>query len=215
MIKRFLLIALLLAAALAAAGGDEIKWSSKEINPFTFEQGPGDVKGNFDKVAGRCNISWAPALSGQELDHITVRYESWELYCAYLNNAVKLKLQEPGEIAALAETAKPYYEDSRCFTVVICAREPEYANLKSQKWEVYFDVRGNKTKPDALGAPGEVKFNYPIKSFELSSSPPGYKTAVFWIILKKSNIGDNDEPLKLVMKSDKFIRGFEWRFKQK
>jgi hypothetical protein len=231
------LTALLLATALAAGAGDNVKWVRSALLPcFSVDADVAASDDDFAAVLARYTLGWKSSRRNAAIGHVAALFYGWEVYCARLRREAAEKGAPAYVVQAKAEEERKLFARALVFFVAVAARDEADANLADpSRWEIYLLWDGARQNPNFLGEPEAALRDIivrPISTHDAHGTPGGAR-AKTRPPPADLDAGENgayrkiykvafDNPwgeaprgsVKLVVACEKARRGFEWRFKE-
>ena len=214
-----LLTALLLAAAAAGAGDDVKRSTSKKITYYPPSTDPSGFGRDISHIADKYRLTWSPYFN-KELDHILVRWSSWEWFATGLNSALEyenLPLKEyEKEIAEGREKREKYL----ILEVTVAAKTEEFYRLATEDYWTFRIITDNgELEPVGVEGKGALRG----KTFTSEIDGAGASTYItdklfcndFTVYFKNPYKDTAPEALKFVISGKEITHGFEWRFGEK
>lgn len=217
--KRLLAVALLLAAALAAAGGDEIKWTrSKALTYVPPDAAEETVTKDLEDLSKIYTLDYTGS-STADIAYLRITYYSWDLYYAGLKSLREQKKLDDETFKKAVTEARETLSRKNVFYVTVGANDPDLKRLSNKLvWEIYGLNGDLKTQPSSIERVENSHLGTIYSTRFIGSGTTTLKNIIlntYYIIELPTAPNDiQPESVRLVLVSEKFKRGFEWRFKQ-
>jgi hypothetical protein len=212
MVKRLMTIALLFCAALALAGGDDIKWTKSK--PITY-YGPATDLSQFGSelvdIGNRYRLMWVLQFDS-DLEHIRVVWNSWELTGTALKNIRKNKKISEAEFNTEVEKSKNRLTRYLVFNVSVVPMTKDFYE-KSAKDYWHFRLYSEKGEIELVDIDDRADATFIDLTGSGDYAVPVY-TNTYHVYFRNPYEEDKPEYLQLIVEGGRFKRGFEWRFKQ-
>ena len=212
-------IALPLATALAAGAGDDIKWSkSKGITYYPASVDPSQLGSSTTHIADKYRLTWSPYFN-KDLDHIAVRWSSWEWHATRLNSALDHSNLPPKEYEKGIAEGREKRDKFLIFEVTVAAKTEDFYHLATEDyWTFKLKTGEGELEPYGVEGKGALRG----KTFTSEVGSAGASTYIaeklycndFTVYFENPYKDITPEALKFVIAGGDIKRGFEWRFKE-
>jgi len=210
---------LLLAAAAAAEAGGKIKWEkSKEITYYPPATEPGEFGHDTTHIADKYRLAWSPYFNN-DLDHILVRWSSWEWVATRNNSALEYGNLPRAEYDKVIAEERALREKYFIFQVTVAAKtEKFYREATAEYWEFRLLTEEGEVEPFGVQGKGSLSG----KGFTTTLGAVSSDTIITDKLYENSFTVYFERPaedvaatgLKFVIRGGDINRGFEWRFKE-